>query len=595
MGRFVVYIHCIFKESGNKILKKKRRKTLSQRIRYTTKLCIVLAILFFASTLSFVSAYVTKENTSFFAGVFAHFIADRLSSQESMEALQVSKLNEIRVGTLSQENLRKLMADYEKRPFQYFLTEPTSGQIISLPENGNPSMLHEAFIKLGNSGQLEKTRLSDILQVSISIKGNVMYRSQVNTASVSDNSRAVPILSALIDLFSTHSVYYIPDETGEPMAEVGVRLSPELSLTFYGYMLVGILFASVASYLLSLLFTSFLTKTVSKPFEVLDKNLMYLAEGNYDELLNSHLMVKKPLAEIKSIADSTNILLDKMHEVNNILSSQNDLLEKQNIELESQNEELTESRKQIRDAQTQLVQNQNLASVGQLTAAISHEINTPLGTINSNVQLQNMILDMLLINPEVTGDPVLYEMVDDMRKAGSISVSSCEQVTLIIKSLKNFSRLDQADFQECDINDSARSVVLLTRYLWKNRIQMHEDYGSLPYVKCYPGLLNQVFMNLVVNAIHSIQQEGHVTIKTWFDDQYVYTSIKDTGVGIRQEKLVDIFDSTMNLSDAEKGIGLGLPICKNIIDKHHGHIEVKSKFGEGTEFTFRLPIHVTVS
>ncbi len=569
-------------------MKKKRGKTLNQRIRYTIRLCIILAIAFLASTLSFVSAYVTKENTSFFAGVFAHFIADRLTSQEGLNAMEVSSLSEIKADTPQSEKLKQLMKEYEGRTFQFFLEEDSAGHVIALPDAKNLALLHGSIQQLSVVGQPKETRLGDVLQSTLFINQEVVYRSEGNGAARLEELSSFG--SKLLNLFSTYSVYYIPTPSGEPLAEISIRLDPQLSLVFYGYLLAGIIFASLASYLVSWIFTSFLTKTVSKPFEVLDKNLGYLAEGNFEELLNSHLMVKKPLAEIKSIAESTNILLDKMHEFNLILSKQNELLENQNIELESQNEELMESRKQIREAQTKLVQHQNLASVGQLTAAISHEINTPLGTINSNVQLQNMILDMILSIPEVINDPELSKAVTAMREAGSLSMASCDQVTLIIKSLKNFSRLDQADFQECDINDSARSVVLLTRYLWKNRIRMNEDYGRLPYVKCYPGLLNQVFMNLLVNAIHSIPQEGEITIKTWHDDSDVYTSIKDTGVGIKPEKMVNLFESAMIPNETEKGISLSLPICKNIIDKHGGSIEVKSRYQEGSEFIFRLPI-----
>jgi hypothetical protein len=186
-----------------------------------------------------------------------------------------------------------------------------------------------------------------------------------------------------------------------------------------------------------------------------------------------------------------------------------------------------------------------------------------------------MIIDMLVGNPDITGDPELVRVLDEMRDAGLASSESCSHVSMIIKSLKNFSRLDQADFQEANINESAKSVVLLTRFLWKNRIEMHEDYGSLPYVKCYPGLLNQVFMNLVVNAIRSIRDKGDVYIRTWSDDKNVYASIRDNGVGISKRSLPACLKTTL-FSRVDKGQGMGLSICKSIIDKHHGTIEAEA-------------------
>ncbi|MCX7773653.1 MAG: HAMP domain-containing histidine kinase [Clostridia bacterium] len=573
-------------------MRKRNKRTLNSRIKYTTKLCIILVIAIFAATISFMSAYITKQNSSFFAGMFAHVIADRLTSKETLDYLSVDDVVKIKPGSTEANLLFTIMKEFESNAYQYYLLDRQEGVVVSIPKPppGAAAGAESDLIIHPQEG-LGRAKFNDISQVMILIDGNIVYRTDPYTGPArTDVKQDTTFLQEVSDFFTTQSVYYIPNSDGKPVAEVLVRLNPSFSLQFYGYLVIGILFAAIASYIVSLILTSFLTRTVSKPFEILDKNLVYLAEGNYDELLNSHIQVKKPLTEIKSIADSTNIILDKMHEFSHIIGNQNDLMEKQNLELESQNEELMESRKQIRDAQTQLVQNQNLASVGQLTAAISHEINTPLGTINSNVQLQNMILDMLLSNPEITGDSELYETVSQMRRAGSASMASCDQVSLIIKSLKNFSRLDQADYQECDINENARSVVLLTRYLWKNRIAMHEEYGAIPYIKCYPGLLNQVFMNILVNAIRSIPDKGDITIKTWHDEDYVYTSIRDTGKGIRKEKLAGIFESGFTVSEAEKGIGLGLSISKNIIDKHNGSLEVKSKFGEGTEFTFKLPI-----
>lgn len=543
------------------------------------------------------SIHLTKQSGSFFAGIFANIIADRLSSPEFLSFMDAKDLVQVKPNTAEAYLIKYGMKNFESNIYKYYLVDAGNGLVVSVPAVRELS----EFIGEETLGQYEvellnSLSLGDIAQIRIFIGDNEIYRSdswdmlpREITSSLNVNTVS-PAFEKLFRFFMTEASYFIPGSDGKPVAEVQVRLSAMLNISFYLTLLFWILVAALASFIASMLVTTFFTRTVARPVVVLEKNLGYLAEGNYVELLNSHLHVKKPIMEIQSIADSTNILLDKMHEFNKTISRQNELLEKQNAELEAQNNELTTSRKKISDAQTLLLQNQNLASVGQLTAAISHEINTPLGTINSNVQLQNMIIDMLLVNPDITGDPELVRVLDEMRDAGLSSSESCSHVSMIIKSLKNFSRLDQADFQEADINESAKSVLLLTRFLWKNRIEMHEEFGRLPYVKCYPGLLNQVFMNLLVNAIRSIRDKGDIYIRTWADEKAVYASIRDNGVGITKKKLSSLFETDYTSAGMDKGQGMGLSICKSIIDKHQGTIEGKSELGKGSEFIFSLPI-----
>jgi signal transduction histidine kinase len=169
---------------------------------------------------------------------------------------------------------------------------------------------------------------------------------------------------------------------------------------------------------------------------------------------------------------------------------------------------------------------------------------------------------------------------------------ACERVMQIIKSLKTFTKLDQAEFQEADINEGIRSVLVLTSNLWKRKITIHEDYGELPLVKCFPGMLNQVFMNIVVNAVQAIGENGDIFIKTWKDEKSVNISIRDTGCGIGEENLQRIFENGYTTKSGSLGMGLGLAISRSIINKHEGDIRVTSKVGEGTEFTVIIPLQV---
>lgn len=573
----------------------KRKRTLGKRISRTTRWCILLAVAVFCAVISYRSIYLTKQNSSFFAGMFANVLANKLSSESYLDSIHIDSLEQVEPDSKEAALMGETITHFENNQFRYLLVN--QGDVVSIPPEKQLNEIERFEGRIHQINVIDKgiTKFNDVCRVRLVINGKTIYQSVLWDKLPPGLSTLDPENSSLISKiyrrFITEATYIIPDANGKPMAEVHVRIEPTFTILFYGMLILGILCAALASLLAAMILTNFFTKSVARPFVVLDKNLKYLAEGNYQELLNSHIQVKRPLAEIRSIADSTNLILDKMHAFNNIISAQNELLEKQNFELEAQNEEIHESRLKIQEAQAQMIQNQNLASVGQLTAAISHEINTPLGTINSNVQLQNMILDMLLANPEVSSDADLQGTLKELREAGSHSAASCDQVALIIRSLKNFSRLDQADFQEADINENAKSVVLLTRFLWRNKINMHQNYGQLPMIKCYPGLLNQVFMNLLVSSIRSIPQEGDISINTWADDDYVYTSIRDNGKA-HVKTPVKIKTSSALKADYDLDIDLEFSICKNIIDKHHGVIELKSLGTVGNEYLFILPIHV---
>jgi signal transduction histidine kinase len=231
-----------------------------------------------------------------------------------------------------------------------------------------------------------------------------------------------------------------------------------------------------------------------------------------------------------------------------------------------------------------------MASVGLLTAAITHEINTPMGAINSNVQIEDMLLNELMANPAVQSNEELNAMLGQLNEANGVNLTACSRIIEIIKSLKTISRLDQADFQEADINEGIRSVLVLTNNLLKRRITVHEDFGSIPPVKCFPGQLNQVFMNIIVNASQAIEGEGEIFIRTYQKDRDIYISIRDTGTGIREENLTKIFDPGFTTKGIGVGLGLGLYISYNIIQNHKGEISVSSEYGKGAEFTIRIPM-----
>jgi len=256
--------------------------------------------------------------------------------------------------------------------------------------------------------------------------------------------------------------------------------------------------------------------------------------------------------------------------------------------LENQKKELEITLTQLRETQTQLIQSEKMASLGKLVAGVAHEINTPIGSINSNIDMlvkyTKKIKKQILDNPELNS---MFSVFDDIN---TINTEAIRRINSIIKSLKNFARLDEAELKEVDIHEGIKSTLMLINHEIKNRINVIEEYGDLPLIECYPNLLNQVIMNILVNAYQSIDNEGTIKIKTDIKDNKVQIIISDTGKGISQENLTKIFDPGFTTKGVGVGTGLGLSICYQIIEKHKGSISVNSQFGIGTVFIIEIPL-----
>ncbi|MCI0420006.1 MAG: ATP-binding protein, partial [Acidobacteria bacterium] len=171
-------------------------------------------------------------------------------------------------------------------------------------------------------------------------------------------------------------------------------------------------------------------------------------------------------------------------------------------------------------------------------------------------------------------------------------VTAGNRIAKIVRSLKNFARLDEAEFQKADLHEGLDSTLTLVHHELKNRAVVVKDYGSLPLVYCSPNQLNQVFMNLFINASQAIEDKGEIRIRTFSDDGKVCVQITDNGKGILPEHLSRIFDPGFTTKGAGVGTGLGLSICYNIIQRHKGNITVQSEPGRGTEFTITLPVQL---
>ena len=276
--------------------------------------------------------------------------------------------------------------------------------------------------------------------------------------------------------------------------------------------------------------------------------------------------------------------------------------------LENQNIELANSKTELERLQAQLVHTEKMASLGQLSAGIAHELNNPAGFIYGNVDiLRDYLTDLekLLKLYDEIGLPeesaslvaalkteINYEKL--VGELGSIIVDcreGAQRICDVVKNLRLFSRLDEADLKKVDIHEGIDSTIrLLSRYYGGGRIVLHRDYAELPSVNCYAGQLNQVWMNLLGNAAQALNGQGEVNISTCLEDDWITVAVSDTGTGIAEEDLPRIFDPFFTTKPVGEGTGLGLSISYGIVERHGGAITVTSKVGSGTTFIVKIPV-----
>ncbi|UCE24835.1 MAG: GHKL domain-containing protein, partial [Candidatus Zixiibacteriota bacterium] len=271
-----------------------------------------------------------------------------------------------------------------------------------------------------------------------------------------------------------------------------------------------------------------------------------------------------------------------------------DELRRINDELEKKVEERT---RELQEKQIQLAQTEKMAALGNLVAGVAHEINTPLGALNSNNdvfvrligKLRN-ILDELHACGELKDHPELRAVFENVEKLNEINQTAAERIVNIVNSLRRFARLDRAEKDTVDIHDGLETTLTLVRHELKNRVDVVKDFGDIPQISCFPNQLNQVFMNLLVNASQAIEGTGKITIKTRARDGRVVVEISDTGKGISRQDLARVFDPGFTTKGSGIGTGLGLSIVHQIIHDHGGRVEVDSEPGEGTTFRLLLPV-----
>ncbi|MFA6311062.1 MAG: ATP-binding protein [Sterolibacterium sp.] len=291
-----------------------------------------------------------------------------------------------------------------------------------------------------------------------------------------------------------------------------------------------------------------------------------------------------------------------------------DWLRDQNAYLEA---EVARRLKENEGIQRHLLQSDKLAAIGQLAAGVAHEINNPIGFVTSNMgSLEGYVRDMLEILDAYAGIEKLAAagaanestgmalaavrelkqrkdfdfLRDDIPKLIAESQDGLARVTTIVKDLKGFSRADDANWQWADLRSGLESTLNMVWNELKYHCTVHKDYGDLPELWCLPSQLNQVFMNLLVNAGQAIAGKGEINIATGQRGEEVFVAINDTGCGISPEGRRRLFEPFFTTKPEGKGTGLGLSLAFNIVQKHGGRIEVDSTPGKGSTFTVWLPV-----
>ncbi len=313
--------------------------------------------------------------------------------------------------------------------------------------------------------------------------------------------------------------------------------------------------------------------------------------------------------------------LQAVEENARIVREQNIILEakvtERTHELKASNEELNKTLKDLKEAEMQLVESEKMASLGQLTAGIAHEINNPINFVTSNVKPLKrdvqMMIDMLGQIEEISLQDGSVDdkrqKIDDLKQEYDFDYLKTEidylinginegssRTAEIVKGLRIFSRLDEDDLKKADINEGLDSTLVIVNNQLDNRIEVIKQFGELPMVECYPGKLNQVFMNMISNALHAIKSRykeekgGALTLATSANDTHVLISIRDNGTGMDENTKKKLFEPFFTTKDVGEGTGLGLSIAYNTIVKHNGTITVNSELGVGTEFIIEIPI-----
>jgi signal transduction histidine kinase len=234
------------------------------------------------------------------------------------------------------------------------------------------------------------------------------------------------------------------------------------------------------------------------------------------------------------------------------------------------------------------MQSEKMRSLGQLVAGVAHELNNPIGFVHANLQLLSGYIEKLVVAQLDGGD--VERPRDAITRLLSRSREGTERVKKIVQDLRTFSRMDQAELADTDLNAELRRTLGLMEARFKDGIRLDTDFGELPRVRCYPAQLNQVFMNLLMNACDALGTGGTVSVRTRATPGGVELDFEDSGPGIAQHVRERIFEPFFTTKPVGQGTGLGLSISHGIVERHGGRLTVDCPPEGGTVFRVELPL-----
>ncbi len=322
-------------------------------------------------------------------------------------------------------------------------------------------------------------------------------------------------------------------------------------------------------------YTSYAVYPVHTQYETLGALFFASTEDEVVRRYDESLHVMKVVALLFA-----NVLARR--EIEKLLNNYSINLEKK---VQERTQDLNVAYETLKQTQSQLLQAGKMASIGQLAAGVAHEINNPVGFVKSNLHSLREYADDLRKTMGEGHD----ELLDEMDEIIAESIEGTRRVDSIVKNLRTFSRMDRGDRSLGNINDLLENTLTVIWNELKYKADVVKEYGEIPEIYCSIDQLNQVFVNLLVNAAQAIEEKGEIRINTGLDEGVVMIQIADTGHGIEPNNLERIFDPFFTTKDVGQGTGLGLSIVYDIIRAHHGTISVDSTPGEGTVFTISLP------
>ncbi|RCS59214.1 ATP-binding protein [Parvibium lacunae] len=331
------------------------------------------------------------------------------------------------------------------------------------------------------------------------------------------------------------------------------------------------------------------------------RRLIEVIDHTYDSKEQSQRRIENSLAELSMELTERNGVLQRELAIRSAAEEQ----------LQREKAEQKKLISRLEETHNKLLQSEKMASIGQLAAGVAHEINNPIGFVNSNLSsLKGYVDDLLAVieslrqalddpNQKENATKKLQEadldyLSEDVLALLNESQDGIQRVRRIVQDLKDFSHVDQGEWGWTDLHRGLDSTLNIVNNEIKYKATVHKQYSEIPQLFCQASQLNQVFMNLLVNAAHAIEERGDIFLSTQtlslFDKPWISVEIRDTGKGIPEENLNRIFDPFFTTKPVGQGTGLGLSLSYGIVQKHRGRIEVESELDVGTTFRVLLPL-----